>query len=91
MIERLHYGLHRALPPGHWQLAAADAILGALLTAEGRFEEAEPCLIASHELLLAVRGEHASYTSDARRWIEELYVAWGQPEKAAPFKSSSVP
>ena len=87
VAERVHLGLRRALPPGHWRLAAADAILGALLTAEGRFAEAEPCLTESHELLLAVKGEHSSYTSDARRWIEELYIAWGQPEKAAPFRS----
>ncbi len=88
VIERLHHGLRRALPPGHWRLAAADAVLGALLTAEGRFAEAEPCLTESHELLLAMIGEYSSYTSDARRWLEELYVAWGQPEKAAPFRSA---
>ncbi len=62
-----------------------------LLTAEGRFAEAEPCLTAGHELLRAVKGEHSSYTRDARRWIEELYVEWEQPARAAPFRSSPSP
>ena len=86
VLDRAHSGLRRVLPPEHWRIAATDVALGALLTAEGRYAEAEPCLTEGYELLRALRGEHSTYTQDARRWIYELYEAWGQPQKAAPFK-----
>ena len=86
VIEGMQSGLRRALPEEHWKIAAADVALGGLLTAEGRYAEAEPCLTAGYDLLRTVRGEHVSYTQDARRRLAELYEAWGRPERAAPFK-----
>jgi eukaryotic-like serine/threonine-protein kinase len=86
IIESAYDGLHRALPPEHWRVAAVDVALGALLSAEGRYAEAEPCLVDGYEGLRAIRGEHSTYTHDARYRIYQLYEEWGRPEKAAPFK-----
>ena len=86
LLERANRRLRSALPEEHWRIAAMDVALGALLSAEGRYAEAEPCLIGGYEHLRSVRGEYTNYTRDARRWIYELYDAWGRPEKAAPFK-----
>ncbi len=89
VLEGAHRGLRNALPPEHWRIAAADVTLGALLSAEGRYAEAEPCLKEGYRRLRELRGEHSTYTRDARRQIYELYEAWGRPEKAAPFKPPS--
>ncbi len=85
VAESMHSGLRRTLPEQHWQIAAADVALGALLTAEGRYEEAEPCLTEGYEVLRAVRGEHSTYTRDARRRVYELYEARGRGAKAPAF------
>ncbi len=91
LLGNVHSGLRSALSSSEagaqeiWQIAATDVALGALLTAEGRYAEAEPCLTRGYDLLRAVRGEHNTYARDARRRLAELYAAWGRPEKAAPF------
>ena len=89
VLNRTQSELRRILPPGHWKLAAIDIVLGMLLTAEARYSEAEPCLTTGYEVLRTVRGQHSTYTRDARQRLYTLYEAWGRPEKAAPFKSLS--
>ncbi len=86
ILTHAHSSLWRARPAGDWRLADTDSVLGALLTAEGRYQEAEPCVVGGYRVLLQVRGEHASFTRDARRRIAELYEAWGREEQAAAFK-----
>ena len=41
----------KALPPGHWRTASAEAAEGAALAGLGQFKEAEQLLLASHEVL----------------------------------------
>lgn len=47
-----------SLPDGHWQIAEARSLLGACLSALGRYDEAEPLLIEGHAGISAIRGEH---------------------------------
>ncbi len=57
------------------------------MTAEGRYEEAESCLIDGYARLRVLRGEHSTYTRDAKCRLYELYKVWGRSEDAAALES----
>jgi serine/threonine-protein kinase len=69
--------------PASWKIADAESVLGACLTAQGRFKEAEPLLLESYPLLQKDRGEGAKHAAEAKQRINDLYKAWGKPEKMA--------
>jgi serine/threonine protein kinase len=76
--------LRESEPEDSWKLADADSLWGAWLTAEGRYEEAEPFLRRSHQVLKKSRSEHAIYTRDALRRLQDLCAAWGKPFEESP-------
>ncbi|OHB72597.1 MAG: hypothetical protein A2V70_09305 [Planctomycetes bacterium RBG_13_63_9] len=85
--------LEETLPEDHWMIADARSAWGGWLTAQGRYEEAEPLLLASHAALVSSAPEiHSSSEAlscrieHARRRIVRLYDAWGQAEKGADWR-----
>ncbi len=68
-------------------MADTESIIGACLTAAGRYEEAEPLLVRSYSLLRAELGETHRFTLDALQRIIDLYEAWGRPEQAAEYRA----
>jgi tetratricopeptide (TPR) repeat protein len=60
-------------PADSWEIADAESRLGARLAAEGRLDEAEPCLVDSYETLRRLRGEEAIYTREAKRRLEDFF------------------
>ncbi|GAB5518793.1 MAG: hypothetical protein RhofKO_10440 [Rhodothermales bacterium] len=82
-----------AFGPEHWRTAEAQSALGRCLTDQGRHEEAEAALTASHALLLA--GERTDAVETARQRLYDLYTAWGRPDQAAtweqPLQQSTDP
>ena len=88
LLHRARANLNQALPSDHWRILATDSVFGALLTAEGSYAEAEPLLLESYRQLTDQRGEQAVHSRDARRWLVQLYEAWGRPDEAAPFRDS---
>ena len=78
----------RAFPDSDWRVGAARSLLGAALTALGRFEEAETMLLDAEKSLkpgLSPEGRDASAT---RERLAVLYESWGRPEKAAAYRTS---
>jgi serine/threonine-protein kinase len=71
----------RAQKPPTWRVADAESVLGGCLTAQGRFQEAEPLLRTSYEVLKKEKGDGAKHAAEARQRISALYKAWGKPEK----------
>lgn len=69
----------------------ADLSLGRMLTAAGRFEEAEPLLASARATLEAQRGGDDRFTRQAIRSLVELYKAWGKPDRAAAIAADSLP
>jgi serine/threonine-protein kinase len=61
----------RSLPPAHWLVGEAMSLLGACLSMQGRFEEAERLLVAGHRAVAAVRAEDDRITRDALERIRE--------------------
>ncbi|MEO1087639.1 MAG: tetratricopeptide repeat protein, partial [Acidobacteriota bacterium] len=65
----------------NFQVAFAKARLGENLAAQGRFTEAEPLLLESHDVLLRGSGGPATFFPiDSHSRLIQLYRAWGRPE-----------
>ncbi len=67
----------RARTAGDWRIADAESLLGELLAAEGRYAEAEACLLAGYRVLRSVHGEEAIYTREARHRVTRLLRSLG--------------
>ena len=72
-----------AWPKDHWRQANARGILGACLMAAGRHEQAEPLMREAYKTLLAKKGPEATYTSEAKDRLRQLYISQGRDYKAA--------
>lgn len=81
--------------PGAWQTASTRSRVGECLVTLGRFAEAEPLLLASHEILQknAARIPPWNQSEIARvaARIEQLYSAWDRPDKAREWRQPSSP
>jgi tetratricopeptide (TPR) repeat protein len=64
-----------------WRTADAESVLGGCLAAQGRFKEAEQLLQESYPLLQNDKGDGAKHAAEAKQRINDLYKAWGKPEK----------
>jgi serine/threonine protein kinase/tetratricopeptide (TPR) repeat protein len=73
--------IFRAKAPTSWRTADAESVLGGCLAAQRRFNEAEPLLKESYPLLQNDKGEGAKHAAEAKQRINDLYKAWGKPEK----------
>jgi tetratricopeptide (TPR) repeat protein len=78
--------------PDNWQRFRAESLLGASLTGQKKYAEAEPLLLKGYEGMTARKSRIAVpswyYLDLARDWIAELYRAWGKPKKAAEWSRS---
>ena len=76
----------RTLPEDDWSVGATKSLLGATLAALARYDEAEALLLDAHRDLKADPGppRRAGRATVAR--LVALYHAWGNPEKAAPYR-----
>ena len=70
-----------------------ESMLGACLTAQGRYDEAEGLLKAAHETLKEQVGQargvllNHRLTRQTLGWLEALYQAWGKPDEAAAHRA----
>ena len=73
-----------------WQRFRAESLLGASLAGQKKYAEAEQLLLDGYQGMIARKdrmGVPDWYHLDrAREWIVQLFVAWGQPQKAAAWK-----
>ena len=65
-------------------IASSESVLGACLTAEGRYREAEALLLRAHAGLEASCGHDHARTVEARKRLTDLYEAWGRPAPLRP-------
>jgi len=79
---------HRTHTEGDWHTAEAETWLGECLTAQGRYEEAEPLLLAGYEVIREHRGADDPRTRRALDRILGLYASWGRPERAARYRGA---
>jgi serine/threonine protein kinase len=75
------------MPETHFLRATANGALGEFLTAQKRFPEAEPFLVASYESLKKSQTENSPRLRRARQRLANLYDAWNKPEQAATYRA----
>jgi serine/threonine protein kinase/tetratricopeptide (TPR) repeat protein len=92
--------MREEVPPGDWRVALPESVLGACLTALGRYEEAEPLLlpafptIRDHPMYWASPTKKRQLAGEALQRIIDLYESWdaaepgnGHAEKAAEYRA----
>jgi serine/threonine-protein kinase len=79
MMRALH-------PDGHPATAVFESQRGGALVALGRYAEAEPILLRSHEALVEGFGAEHSFVANARERLVALYEGMGRPEDAARWR-----
>jgi len=80
-IRRRDYGANHPL------LAATLTVSGHNLAVLQRYAQAEPLLLDNYAVLRKQTGDDDRRAQQARRWIVELYEAWGRPRQADRFRS----
>ncbi|HTT64372.1 MAG TPA: serine/threonine-protein kinase [Bryobacteraceae bacterium] len=85
----------RKVRPDHWQRFAAEILLGASLSGQKKYPEAEPLLLEGYSGMLARKERMGPatwhYLELARGLIVRFYEAWGRPDKAAQWRQSATP
>ena len=66
-------------------MADAESLWGVHLAALGRYDEAEPLLLAAYETIHAAKGRDDISTVTARKRIRALYEIQGLDSEAAKF------
>jgi eukaryotic-like serine/threonine-protein kinase len=74
-----------------WSVAATKSLLGAALVDERRYAEAETIVLDAWRELEASSTSRASDKQTTLTRLVDLYVAWGQPEKAASYRTLLAP
>jgi hypothetical protein len=90
-LARQAVEIDRKKRPDEWERFRAESLLGASLTGQKKYAEAEALLVGACQQMAAKKGGMPVqdwYQLDrAREWTVQLYEAWGKPEKAAAFKN----
>jgi tetratricopeptide (TPR) repeat protein len=72
-----------------WSVALADSVYGAALTGVGHYDDAEQHLIHGYTILNHDAGALPTYRTLTRRYLEELYRAWGRPHDARRYATAA--
>jgi tetratricopeptide (TPR) repeat protein len=91
-LSRQILDFNRKKQPDDWQRFRAESLLGASLSGQRKYAEAEPLLLEGYQGMVERKGQvgwmgaaNQAYMDRARGWIAQLYRAWGKPEKAATW------
>lgn len=90
MLLREALKSYEAIAPESWQRYRSMSLLGASLSLQGIYAEAETLVIGGFQGLLkretAMPFENRSDLEQARNRIVQLYESWGNPQKAAEWR-----
>jgi eukaryotic-like serine/threonine-protein kinase len=79
-------GRRRTIVEDDWSIGAAKSLLGAVLVAQRRYDEAEAMLLdAERDLSASPSSQHDQIVTSRR--LADLYDAWGKPAKAARYRA----
>jgi tetratricopeptide (TPR) repeat protein len=89
-LAREVLAFNHKMQPEDWHRFCAESLLGASLSGQKRYTDAEPLLLEGYQGMLARRDripvENYHYLDRSHKWLVELYEAWGKPEKAAEWR-----
>jgi serine/threonine protein kinase/tetratricopeptide (TPR) repeat protein len=76
--------------PGSWDQFCGESVLGASLAGQKKYTEAEALLTEGYQGMLARKGQVGApglyYLDLGKKWLVQMYVARGKPEKAAEWR-----
>jgi hypothetical protein len=74
----------------NWERYSCQSVLGASLTGQGKYDEAEPLLLAGYQGMFqrkdAMPAENRPDLENALGWIVSLYQRWNKPQKAVEWQ-----
>jgi tetratricopeptide (TPR) repeat protein len=80
--------------PDSWKRYYLESLLGATLTGQRRYADAEPLLLSGYTGMIqrktTIPAYRRSNLTQAGDWIVELYRDWGQPDKATEWQAKLV-
>jgi eukaryotic-like serine/threonine-protein kinase len=85
-LRRILSARGQSYPPGDWRIAQAQSLLGAALMAQGRYDEAEPLMLAAAGVLKPIAGSEDRERAANNARLAALYQAWGRPAEAEAFR-----
>jgi serine/threonine protein kinase len=92
-LAREAFEFYRDKQSDDWQRFRVESLLGASLSGQKRYAEAEPLLLEGYQGMLTRKQRMAVpdwyHLARAREWVVELYRAWGKPMKAADWRQKS--
>ena len=76
-----------------WRIAHVRSVLGAALTGQDKYADAEPLLLAGYSQMRDAADSIPDELREARlrealERIVKLYESWGKPDKAAEYRAS---
>ena len=81
--------LRPVLAEDSFQFAYAESMLGDNLAEQGRYLEAEPLLLRSHELIIEHMDNAPVFAvTDSLHRMIRLYEGWGRQQQAAPYRDA---
>lgn len=76
----------KMLPDGHPKIGITQSLLGANLSQQMKFDQAEPLLLEGHKLLSEATDAHPEDLRNARQRIVEMYQKWGKKKEADKWR-----
>ena len=73
----------------HWRTAIAISAEGAALAGLKKYDEAEPLLIRSYDVLSADKGALPVFVTETTERVVSLYEDWGRAEEAKKYLRTS--
>jgi serine/threonine protein kinase len=76
----------RTIEAGDWRIAQARSLLGASLATQGKYDEAEPLMVAAASVLKPMPGLQGRERAANRTRLAALYERLGRPRDADPYR-----
>jgi tetratricopeptide (TPR) repeat protein len=84
-LLRESLGIFDEAHPTHWRRAYAECLLGAALTMQGRYDDAEPLLLEGVAGVRAARGDRDRFTQEVLQYAADFYDRVGRIEEGAVY------
>ena len=87
LIQRATDAHQSIYPDSHWRIRHARGVYGSVLSAQGRFDEAEPLLLNAYAAIRDTFGTNTLRTRRQAEIVGRFYRTWGNVEGEQSFRA----